>query len=82
MRHFIRELVVRRLKPQARASAVQWEPGSLGTAYCLAPAQRVWVVLAVCEALYLEKESGRGSECLLHQHFFDSVKLEKSGIEQ
>ena len=52
-----------------------WRPGTLaplpGTAHCLAPGLCVWVALAVCEALVMEEESGRSSECLLDQHFFD-----------
>ncbi len=51
------------------------------TVHMSAPALWVWVALAVCEALVMEEEPGRGSECLLNQHFFDSVALESSGVE-
>ena len=30
----------------------------------------------------MEEESGWDSECLLDQHFFDSVVLENSGVER
>ncbi len=45
--------------------------------YCpmSAPALWVWMASAVCEALVMKEDPGRGSECLLNQHFFDSVAL-------
>ncbi len=54
---------------------------ALRAVHMSAPALWVWVDLAVCEALVMEEEPGRGSECLLNQHFFDSVALENSGVE-
>ncbi len=54
---------------------------ALRAVHMSAPALWVWMALAVCEALVMEEEPGRGSECLLNQHFFDSVALENSGVE-
>ena len=55
---------------------------ALRTIHMSAPALWVWVALAVCEALVMEEESGRDSECLLDQHFFDSaMELENSSVE-
>ncbi len=51
------------------------------TARCSTSVLWVWVDLAICEALVME-EPGRGSECLLNQHFFDSVALENPGVER
>ena len=50
--------------------------------HCLALALWVWVDIAVCEALVMEEESRRGSECFLDQYFFDSVAIKNSGVER
>ncbi len=38
------------------------------------------LALRSCPHVCMEEEPGRGSECLLNQHFFDSVALENSGV--
>ncbi len=56
-----------------------WLGTVLRAVHMSAPSLWVRVALAVLEALVMEEEPGRGSECLLNQHFFDSVH--GSGVE-